>query len=252
MKFIRFKYKGQERYGAINKDRVKFLISDYFSRELNFSNESASLKDVELLAPCKPSKLVCLGKNYEDHALEMKSEVPQEPIVFIKPSTSVIGPGEEIIMPPQSKRVDYEGELAVVISKTAKNIKQSQAMDYVLGLTCANDVTARDLQKGQWTVAKGFDTFCPLGPYIVSGLDPHNLELSTHLNGELRQKTSTGAMVFKVPFLIEYISHIMTLLPGDVILSGTPSGVGAVATGDEISVEINQIGILKNKAAKRI
>jgi 2-keto-4-pentenoate hydratase/2-oxohepta-3-ene-1,7-dioic acid hydratase in catechol pathway len=207
------------------------------------------LADVRLLAPCTPSKVVCIGVNYKDHAQEMGIELPKEPLMFLKPATTVIGPGEAIVHPSLTENLHYEGELAVVIKKPARRIKAEEAEEYILGYTCAIDVTARDLQQrdGQWTRAKGFDTFCPLGPAIAPKLDHRNLRIVTKVNGEVRQDSSTSQLVFDVPQLLEAITAVMTLLPGDVVLTGTPSGVGQVRVGDEISVTIEGIGTLTNR-----
>ena len=209
-----------------------------------------SLADVRLLAPIVPSKVVAIGKNYAAHAREMGGEAPDEPVIFLKPSTSVIGPDDTIIRPAAlSQRVDFEGELAVVIGKIARNLPPERAMDAVFGYTCANDVTARDLQAkdGQWARAKGFDTFCPLGPWIETELDPADLEITTTVNGEKRQNSRTSLLLHGIPALISYVTAVMTLLPGDVLLTGTPDGVGPLAPGDQVSVTIEDIGTLANR-----
>jgi 2-keto-4-pentenoate hydratase/2-oxohepta-3-ene-1,7-dioic acid hydratase in catechol pathway len=206
-----------------------------------------------LLAPTLPSKVVAIGKNYTSHAAEMDSEVPAEPLIFLKPSTSVVGHRDSIASPPSSERVDFEGELAVVISRLCRDVPEERAMDVVLGYTCGNDVTARDQQKadGQWTRAKGYDTFCPLGPWIETDLDPSDLAITTTLNGEVKQSSRTSMIVHKIPSLIAHITSCMTLLPGDVILTGTPDGVGSMLVGDEVSVEIDGIGALTNHVVAR-
>jgi 2-keto-4-pentenoate hydratase/2-oxohepta-3-ene-1,7-dioic acid hydratase in catechol pathway len=208
--------------------------------------------EAKLLSPCLPSKIVALGLNYRDHAEEVKLPIPDKPLLFIKPSTSVIGPGEAILYPKMSKRVDYEAELAVVIGKVAKNVSEEKAADYILGYTCLNDVTARDLQPkdGQWTLSKSFDTFSPIGPWIVTDMDPHQLEISSYLNGERRQHSNTKNLIFGPRQLVSFISWAMTLLPGDVIATGTPSGIGPMAIGDQIDVVIEGIGTLSNHVAK--
>ncbi len=209
-----------------------------------------SLSDVRLLAPIVPSKVVAIGKNYAAHAREMGGEAPDEPVIFLKPSTSVIGPADAIIRPAAlSQRVDFEGELAVVIGKIARNLPPERAMDAVFGYTCANDVTARDLQArdGQWARAKGFDTFCPLGPWIETELDPADLEITTTVNGEKRQNSRTSLLLHDVPALISYVTAVMTLLPGDVLLTGTPDGVGPLEPEDQVSVKIEDIGTLTNR-----
>jgi 2-keto-4-pentenoate hydratase/2-oxohepta-3-ene-1,7-dioic acid hydratase in catechol pathway len=205
------------------------------------------LEEVELLAPVDPSKVVCVGLNYAEHAKELKMDLPTEPIIFMKPPSAVIGPGADIVMPPSSSQVDYEGELAVVIKERCRNVPAERADDYVLGYANFNDVTARDLQRkdGQWTRAKSFDTFAPMGPYVVD-LDPSDLEIQTRVNGRLRQSSRTSDLIFPVPELIEFVSEIMTLLPGDVIATGTPPGVGSLSAGDYVEVEIEGLGVLKN------
>lgn len=211
--------------------------------------QTYDLNDTKLIAPCEITKAVCVGLNYGDHIEEMGDKQPEEPTLFIKPSTAVIGNGDYIIRPEMSERVDYEGELAVVIRDTAKDVAENEALNYVLGYTIANDVTARDLQSkdGQWTRAKSFDTFLPLGPWIETELDPSNLQITTYVNGVIKQKSNTKHLIFNISKLISFISHIMTLNPGDVILTGTPSGVGPLNSGDEVTVEIEGIGKLTNK-----
>ena len=206
---------------------------------------------MRLLAPVLPSKIVCVGKNYAAHAAEFGMEVPEEPLLFLKPSTAVIGPGDPIQLLPISQRVDYEGELAVVIGRLARRVRAEDAVKYILGYTCANDVTLRDLQKmdDQWARAKGFDGSCPLGPWIETELDPNDIRVETRLNGEIRQAAQTSDMVFGVAELIEYITEFMTLLPGDVLLTGTPEGVGRLAPGDVVEVEVEGIGTLSNPVA---
>lgn len=205
---------------------------------------------VNLLAPVLPTKVLCVGKNYEDHADEMGGDVPDEPLIFMKPATSVIGQNQSVVYPPQSKEVHHEAELAVVIAKPARRVKAEDAGPYIFGYTAANDVTARDLQRsdGQWTRAKGFDTFCPLGPAIETELDPlERLAVIARVNGEVRQAGFTSDMVFGVAETIEYITAFTTLLPGDVILTGTPSGVGPVEPGDLMEIEVDGIGTLANR-----
>jgi 2-keto-4-pentenoate hydratase/2-oxohepta-3-ene-1,7-dioic acid hydratase in catechol pathway len=203
-----------------------------------------------LPAPCEPTKIIALGLNYRDHAVEMRMALPEEPLIFLKPATAVIGPEEPIVLPRQSRRVDYEAELAVVIGRTARKVPGSQAADYILGYTCFNDVTARDLQKkdGQFTRSKSFDTFAPLGPWLVPSLPepPETVTVSALVNGERRQHSHIGNLVFPVAHLVSFISHIMTLLPGDVIATGTPAGVGPLRPGDVVEININGIGTLRN------
>jgi 2-keto-4-pentenoate hydratase/2-oxohepta-3-ene-1,7-dioic acid hydratase in catechol pathway len=217
---------------------------------IRFTGKRYQVADVRLLAPVLPAKIVAIGRNYAAHAKEMGNEVPDEPVIFLKPSTSVVGPSDAIVRPVHlSERVDYEGELAVVIGKISRGLPPERAMSAVFGYTCANDVTARDLQATdvQWARAKGFDTFCPLGPWVETELDPSDLEITTTVNGEKRQQSRTSLLLHGVPALISYVSAVMTLLPGDVLLTGTPDGVGPLAPGDEVSVTVEGIGTLSNR-----
>jgi len=204
-----------------------------------------------LLAPVIPSKIVCVGRNYADHAKELGNEAPAEPILFLKPPSALLAPFGTIVRPPQSQRVDFEGELAVVIGREAKNVRQGAWRDFVRGFACANDVTARDLQKKdlQFTRGKSFDTFCPIGPCIDDEVDPADLRVTTRVNGEVRQDGRTSQMIFPVPFLLAFITSIMTLMPGDVILTGTPAGVGPLNAGETVEVAIEGIGVLRNVVA---
>ncbi len=200
----------------------------------------------------KPTKIIAIGLNYHDHAKELNMDIPDDPLIFMKPSTTVIGDGDAIVFPPQSTLLHYEGELAVVIKEEARNVARDEARYFIAGYTCANDVTARDLQRidGQWTRAKSFDTFCPLGPRIVSDVNPRNLRIMTSVNGVPKQHSNTKNMIFDVFNLVSFISGIMTLLPGDVIITGTPPGVGELVVGDTVEVEIEGIGILRNTVTK--
>src|SRR4030043_599110 len=247
MKIIRFRDGALVKWGVIEEGMIREMEGDPFGH-FHLTSGMKKIGEVKLLSPCLPSKIVALGLNYRDHAEEVKMPIPQEPLLFIKPSTSVIGPGEAIIYPKMSKRVDYEAELAVVIGKTAKKVSEERAADYILGYTCLNDVTARDLQpqNGQWTTAKGFDTFAPIGPWIVTDIDPHHLDVSSYLNGERRQHSNTKNLIFGPHQLVSFISRVMTLLPGDVIATGTPSGIGPMAVGDKIEIVIEGIGTLSN------
>jgi 2-keto-4-pentenoate hydratase/2-oxohepta-3-ene-1,7-dioic acid hydratase in catechol pathway len=221
---------------------------------VQFTGATFPLDDVRLLAPVLPSKVVAVGRNYADHAREMGGEPPAEPVLFLKPSTAVVGHGDPIAYPVKlTQRVDYEGELAVIIGRLCREVPAAQAAEVIFGYTCANDVTARDLQArdGQWTRAKGFDTFCPLGPWIETDADPADLDLTTMVNGEVRQQTRTSQLLYDVPALVEYVSTVMTLLPGDVLLTGTPAGVGPLEDGDEVSVTIENIGSLRNTVVNR-
>ena len=222
-----------------------------------FTGRQWPLSEVRLLAPILASKVVCVGKNYADHAREMGSEPPAEPLLFLKPNTSVAGPGSPIVCPPSSRQVEHEGELAVVIGQPCRKVSAARAHEVILGYTCANDVTARDQQRadGQWTRAKGYDTFCPLGPWIVTDLDPNGLDVRTTVtradgSSELRQDGNTSQFMHTIGEIIEYVTSVMTLLPGDVVLTGTPAGVGSLEPGDTVSVEIEGIGTLSNPVAR--
>ncbi|MBI3609480.1 MAG: fumarylacetoacetate hydrolase family protein [Nitrospirae bacterium] len=247
MKFVRFRYNDKITYGLLENETIRIIEGDPFSGTKPTDKE-VPLKSVRLLAPCEPSKIVAVGVNYPDHAAEFKKELPKEPLLFLKPSTAVLDPQEPICLPSRSRRVDYEAELAVVIKKRAAKIEPEASREFILGYTCINDVTARDLQKedGQWTRAKGFDTFAPLGPWIVTDISPDNLKIESYLNGERRQSAGTAQLIFKVPTLVSFISQVMTLLPGDVIATGTPAGVGPMKSGDRIEIVIEGIGRLMN------
>ena len=209
-----------------------------------------SVDDVRLLAPILPSKIVAVGRNYAEHAKELGNEPPAEPLIFLKPSTAVIGPGDPIARPAAlSKRVDYEGELAIVFGRLCRDVPEARVAEVIFGYTCANDVTARDLQArdGQWTRAKGFDTFCPLGPWIETSLDPADVHLTTTVNGEIKQDSRTSALIHGIATLVSYVTAVMTILPGDVLLTGTPAGVGPLVAGDSVSVSIEGVGTLTNR-----
>jgi 2-keto-4-pentenoate hydratase/2-oxohepta-3-ene-1,7-dioic acid hydratase in catechol pathway len=249
MRLVRFALEGRTGYGLLKEEQVFPLWDSPFSG-LTETGEVLALGEVILLAPCEPSKIIALGLNYRDHAAEFGRQVPDEPLIFLKPSTSVIGPDADIIYPQMSRRVDYEAELGVVLAQTTHRVSEERALDYVLGYTCFNDVTARDLQKkdGLFTRAKGFDTFAALGPWIETDIgDPDNVMVEAVINGELRQHTSTNNMVFGVRRLITFISQVMTLLPGDVIATGTPAGVGPMRPGDVVEVRVERIGTLRNR-----
>lgn len=258
-RIYRIEYHGSKRYAAEHDGRLFLLDGDLFG-EYGFGEEIAQgefPRDLpagsRLLAPITPSKIVAIGLNYKDHAAEQKKALPAEPMLFIKPSTAVIGPGDPIRLPGGVGRIDYESELAVVIGKRASRVAREQALDYVLGYTCANDVTARELQNRgyQYSHVKGFDTFAPLGPAIAVGLDPAAIAVEGWQNGRCKQKSSTAQLIFTVPDLIAYVSAIMTLLPGDVISTGTPSGIGPLAHGDVFTVRIPGIGELTNPVEDR-
>ena len=241
---------GKRRFYARLDGDILHPVSGSLYGDFSISREQVPLADVRLLAPCRPSKIVAVGLNYRDHAEERGKTLPVEPLLFLKPSSAVIGPYEAIVYPPQSKRVDYEGELALVIGKKASRL--SEGTDgYILGYTCMNDVTARDLQDRdvQFTRAKSFDTFAAVGPCVETDLNPDNLRIKTFLNGKLRQSGHTRNLIFTIPFLVRYISHIMTLYPGDVITTGTPAGVGPMTPGDRVDIQIEGIGTLSNTVA---
>jgi 2-keto-4-pentenoate hydratase/2-oxohepta-3-ene-1,7-dioic acid hydratase in catechol pathway len=243
-------------FGVLNDtDSILVLRGDPIYAGIVPQDKSLKLSDVKLLAPVIPrSKVVCIGKNYADHAAEMDSVVPSEPIIFIKPNTSVIGPVETIVWPSMSERVDHEAELAIVIGRICKEVPATKYKDVIFGYTLANDVTARDLQKkdGQWSRAKSFDTFCPLGPWIDTEFVPADQGISATLNGEVKQSSILSEMIFKIPQIIEFVTNVMTLLPGDVILTGTPAGIGAMPAGSTISVSIDGLGTLTNKVSARV
>lgn len=262
MRIARFKADQDVSFGdvVVNGDDVvvRELTGHPFGPP-RYSGRGFPITAVKLLAPVLPSKVVAIGKNYADHAAEVGGEVPTEPLIFLKPSTAVIGPGTAIELPPRSDRVDHEAELAVVIGKLCRDVPVDKAGDVILGYTCANDVTARDLQfsDGQWTRAKGFDTFCPLGPWIetslnLTGDNPDSLEVTCEVNGEVRQAGSTDDMVFAVDRIVSHVSSVMTLLPGDVILTGTPGGIGPIEDGDVVAITISGIGTLVNSVVPRV
>lgn len=240
-------------FGILEEDIIKPISSgDIFGGNYQ-TGEPISLSDVRLLPPVSPSKIVCVGRNYAEHARELGNEVPEEPLLFLKAPSSLIISGEPIFIPPQSQRVEHEGELAAVIGRRARNLGENEnPLDYIFGYACLNDVTARDLQRKdvQFTRAKSFDTFCPVGSFIETDLNPSNINLEVRVNGSLRQSGNTAQMVFPVSELIRYISRQMTLLPGDLIATGTPSGVGQLKDGDVVEVEIEGIGVLRNPVRK--
>lgn len=250
MRIARFSHDDAIRFGIVDGTDLVVLAGDPLFAGFETTGERVPLGEVALLTPVIPrSKVIGIARNYRDHAAELGNEVPAEPMMFLKPNTSVIGPGDAIVRPPQSERTDYEGELAAVIGRVAKNVSVEDALDYVFGYTIGNDVTARDLQKtdGQWARAKGFDTFCPLGPAIETEFTPSgDVRIVTRVNGEVRQDGTLGEMVHSVAEFISYASHAFTLLPGDVILAGTPAGVGPFVAGDIVEVEITGLGTLRN------
>lgn len=247
MKIIRYQHKGQVQFGWLNESEIGLIEGDIFSEYRRLESE-LSVDRVKLLTPVTPGKIICVARNYEEHAREHQVEVPEYPMIFLKPPSAVVSDGEAIRIPPQSNQVEHEAELAVVMRRSAKWIDPEAVKSYILGYTIANDVSARDLQykDGQWTRAKGFDTFCPLGPWIETELDPSDLMISCRVNGELRQMSSTKEMIFPVSQLVSYISSIMTLEPGDVVLTGTPAGVDKLEKGDTVEISIEGIGVLTN------
>jgi 2-keto-4-pentenoate hydratase/2-oxohepta-3-ene-1,7-dioic acid hydratase in catechol pathway len=242
-------------FGILGENnQIQLLKGDPLYSGIVPLDKTVSLEEVRLLAPVIPrSKVVCMGKNYADHAAEMNSSLPSQPLIFLKPNTSVVGPGDTIAWPAMSERVDFEGELAIVISRICKDVPRERVNDVIFGYTIANDVTARDLQSvdKQWTRAKGFDTFCPLGPWIETEFTPGNQRLITSLNNEVKQSEPISSMIFGIPEIIHFISSVMTLLPGDVLLTGTPAGIGPMNPGDTVSVSIEGIGTLTNTVSQK-
>jgi 2-keto-4-pentenoate hydratase/2-oxohepta-3-ene-1,7-dioic acid hydratase in catechol pathway len=258
MRIARFTTGEDPRYGIVEgeagAEQISVVNGDPLYSALTPTGEKVPLEDVRLLAPVIPrSKVVGIGKNYADHAAEMGGEVPESPLVFLKPNTSVIGPDDPIVLPSFSEEVHYEGELAVVIGRICKDVPRERVKDVIVGYTCANDVTARDAQRtdGQWARAKGFDSSCPLGPWLETELDVENLRLQTRLDGATVQDGNTADLVFDVPELVSYVSRAFTLLPGDVILTGTPAGVGPIQPGQRVEVEVEGIGTLSNQVVRR-
>ena len=237
-------------YGIIEDDYVRPLLeADEFGSQPRARSDSLPLREVKLLPPVTPSKIVCVGRNYVEHARELGNPMPTEPLLFLKAPSSIIGHDEAIELPPESSQVEHEGELGVVIGRLASRLSPDvNPLAYVLGYTCLNDVTARDLQRRdvQFTRGKSFDTFCPVGPFVVTEVDPTDLEVTTRVNGQVRQQGRTSQMAFPVPFLLRYISHAMTLYPGDLIATGTPAGVSKLNEGDLVEVEVSNVGLLRN------
>jgi 2-keto-4-pentenoate hydratase/2-oxohepta-3-ene-1,7-dioic acid hydratase in catechol pathway len=249
MRLVRYSHNEKVGYAVLVADKVQ-VLDGHPVGELRYTGEVLPIADIRLLAPIIPSKIVCIGKNYRDHALEMGTEPPAEPLFFFKPTTSIIGPEDAIRLPPQSDDVQHESELAIVISRLCKNVPVEQVADVILGYTCANDVTARDLQHrdGQWARSKGFDTFCPLGPWIETELaDPQNVKIECRLNGQVTQSASANQMIHSIADIVSWVSQHLTLLPGDVILTGSPAGISQMVAGDVVEVEIAGIGVLRNK-----
>jgi 2-keto-4-pentenoate hydratase/2-oxohepta-3-ene-1,7-dioic acid hydratase in catechol pathway len=235
-------------YGLLEGEQIREIAGLPWSQWSPVSH-AWSLSDVRLLAPVEPQKIVCVGRNYAAHAAELGNEVPKEPLIFLKPPSAIIGPNELIFLPPQSQKVEHEGELGLVVGRRCSHLKETDdPLSYLLGYTCVNDVTARDLQKSdvQFTRAKGFDTFCPVGPHIETQLDPADVLVEVHVNGQPRQSGRTSLMIYPVPFIVRWISHVMTLFPGDLIATGTPAGVGPLVAGDAVEVTASDVGMLRN------
>jgi 2-keto-4-pentenoate hydratase/2-oxohepta-3-ene-1,7-dioic acid hydratase in catechol pathway len=261
VRIARFSVDDEPKYGIVETDdpeglvgTVAVLDSDPLYRPVQFTGEQLQLADVRLLAPVIPrSKVVGVGRNYAAHAAELGNEVPKEPLIFLKPNTSVIGPRDGIVYPEQTNDLHFEGELAIVIGRICRDLPKERVHEVIFGYTIANDVTARDLQKsdGQWARAKGYDTFCPLGPWISTELDVADLRVSTTVNGEPKQDGRTSQFIFDIPEVLAYITSFTTLLPGDVVLTGTPAGVGPMLPGDEVAVSIEGLGTLTNKVIVR-
>jgi len=252
MKIYRFELKNEVLSGILKEENL-FPVRGSVYEEFEVEKEGIPISRVTLLPPCEPSKIVAVGLNYRDHALERGKNLPGEPLIFLKPPSAIVGPDDIIIFPKMAKRVDYEGELALVIKKKASLLDDgADPEEYILGYTCFNDVTARDLQEkdGQFTRAKSFDTFAAVGPCIATDIDPSQLRLKTFLNGKLKQSGSTRNLIFSIPFLVKFISRIMTLMPGDLITTGTPAGIGPMSPGDRVDVQIEGIGILSNTVMK--
>lgn len=250
MKIARFNLNDEIRFGSITSDQVSLFVGNPLESKA-LSGEVVSLAQVQLLAPVSPSKVICIGMNYAAHAAEISQDVPDEPLMFFKPISSIIGPGDSIVLPHQSDQVELEVELAIVIGKQAKNISKAEVKDHIFGYTIGNDVTARDIQFSdlQWARAKGFDTFCPLGPWIETEFDPRGKRLDSRVHGELRQHAITNDMIFDVETIVSFVSENITLLPGDVILTGSPAGISRITHGDDVECEIEGIGVLRNLVA---
>lgn len=236
-------------YGLFEDEQIREIDGVPWSQWSQTARRSRA-QDVRLVAPVEPGKIVCVGRNYAAHAAELGNEVPKEPLIFLKPPSAIIGPGEAIVLTAQSQKVEHEGELGLVVGRKCAHLKDSDdALSYLLGYTCLNDVTARDLQKSdvQFTRAKGFDTFCPVGPHIETQLDPTDVLVETRVNGSLRQSGRTSLMAYPVAYLVRWISRVMTLFPGDLIATGTPAGVGPLVAGDSVEVSVSDVGVLRNQ-----
>ncbi len=251
MQIVRVRRQLEEYWGVVEGNDVLRLPDGPIPAATSGDDSLGPLADLQLLAPAVPSKIVCVGRNYVAHAAEHGADVPTEPLLFLKPPSAILAPGSGIVLPELSQRVEHEGELALMIGKRCHRVAEGQAWEKVFGITCANDVTARDLQRSdnQWTRGKGFDTFCPVGPWVVTGLgedEVADLGVSCRVNGEHRQDGRTRHMVFSPAFIVSYISQVMTLEPGDLVLTGTPAGVGPLSAGDTVEVEVEKVGVLRN------
>jgi len=247
MRYVRYRTERGDHYGILNNATIHQISSEPWN-DFEETGETVPFEQADLLAPTHPSKILCVGLNYRDHIEEMGHDMPTSPVIFTKPPSAVLPPQGMIELPHDSSRVDYEGELAIVIGAEASKVSQEDAPDYIQGFTCANDVTARDKQApdGQWTIAKGYDTFCPFGPVITDEVDPDNLDITVTVNGIVKQSSNTRNLIFTPSYLVSFLSQVMTLLPGDLILTGTSSGVGPLKTGDVVNVTIEGIGSLSN------
>lgn len=248
--YVRFRHGDTTRYGVVRGERVFALEGDLFEQPAE-TTVSFSRTEIDMLVPCLPSKIVCAGLNYRSHAEELHLGLPDEPVLFMKPPSALLAAEGDIIYWPETTRLDYEGELALVIGRKCHRVAEEEALDYVFGYTIANDITARDLQNrdGQWTRAKCFDTFMPLGPTIVKGVDAADLSLQTFVNGAIRQDGRTSDLIFGLPYLVSFVSRVMTLYPGDVIITGTPAGIGPLQVGDVVEVHIEGLGVLRNRVS---
>lgn len=259
MRIVRFYISGKVKYGVLRDSIIHSYSGTPFHNATGHKNSFVpdgnkyTLNELKLLAPCLPSKIIGMGLNYRSHAREFNMMIPAVPLIFLKPSTAIIGPEDNIVLPRNSERVDYEGELALVIGKISKGVPEDRVPEHILGYTCFNDVSERHNQKtdGQWTRAKGYDTFAPIGPWIETEVNPDDLKLETFLNGEIRQSTRTSDFIFRIPRIVSFISNVMTLLPGDIIATGTTSGIGHMQAGDIVEIKIENIGILKNSVIKQ-
>lgn len=249
--YVRFSVENSTFYGLLEGEQITVIQGDIFGYHQPI-DQVYPLSGVNLLTPCQPSKVACVGLNYRKHAMELGMQLPTEPVIFLKPTTALLPPGGDIVYWPAVGQLDYEGEFAIVIGKQCHLVAEADAMQYVFGYTIANDVTARDLQSKdiQWTRAKSFDTFCPLGPSIVTEVDASDLSLKTLLNGELKQDGRTSDVIFSIPYMVSFVSQVMTLYPGDVILTGTPSGIGPMQVGDRVEIQIEGLGTLANRVVQ--